>query len=364
MIRRKLMPDKYLLIIYIALLIAGLLAIYGAQTLHEPNGQYFQNHLHLLIYMLVMTIFILILPDFFNLLDKIVPLLLVVTLLLLVAVLIFGITVPGSYAKRWILIASSFTIQPSEIAKITTTIYLASVLSKKGEKLFDFKKGLFPPLIVLLLISVLILIEPDSGTALLFAMVGFSIFSYAGIPNKTLIISAIFLLALFVIFVFNVPYMKSRVNAYFDPKSQSEEDIYQIRRAKLAFNYGGIYGIPDENIGEISVHLPAALTDFIFASVSQKYGLIGDIIILSLFLSFTIRGFIISSRIKDLFLKNISFGITIFISLQAYLNIMVATLMIPTTGMPLPIISYGRNALAVNMIMFAILLKITQRREL
>ena len=112
MIRRKLMPDKYLLIIYIALLIAGLLAIYGAQTLHEPNGQYFQNHLHLLIYMLVMTIFILILPDFFNLLDKIVPLLLVVTLLLLVAVLIFGITVPGSYAKRWILIASSFTIQP------------------------------------------------------------------------------------------------------------------------------------------------------------------------------------------------------------------------------------------------------------
>lgn len=363
MIKRKLMPDKYLIIIYIALLIAGLLAIYGAQVIHEPNGQYFENHLHLLIFMTVITIFVLILPDFFNLLDTIVPLLLVGTLLLLIAVLIVGITVPGSYAKRWLLIASSFTIQPSEIAKITATIYLASVLSKKGEKLFDFQKGLFPPLIVLLLISILILLEPDSGTALLFAMVGFSIFSYAGIPNKTLILSAIFLLTLFIIFVFNVPYMKNRVNAYFDPQNQSEEDIYQIRRARLAFNYGGLSGIPDENILEVSTHLPAALTDFIFASVSQRYGFIGDIIILLLFLSFTIRGFIISSREKDLFLKNLSFGITIFISLQAYLNIMVATLMIPTTGMPLPIISYGRNALVINMIMFALLLKITQRRE-
>lgn len=361
--KRKLMPDKYLLIIYIALLLAGLLAIYGAQTIHEPNGLYFENHLSLLVFMLIVTIFMLILPDFFDFLDKVVPLLLIGTLLLLLSVLIFGITVTGSYAKRWILIGSSFTIQPSEIAKITVTIYLASVLSKKGEKLFDFKKGLFPPLLVLLLISILILVEPDSGTALLFAMVGFSIFSYAGIPNKTLIKSAILLFALFVIFVFNVPYMKSRVNAYFDPKNQSEEDIYQIRRANLAFNYGGLFGIPDENIGEISVHLPAALTDFIFASVSQKYGLIGDIIILLLFLSFTIRGFIISSRTNDLFLKNLSFGITIFISFQAYLNIMVASLMIPTTGMPLPIISYGRNALVVNMIMFAILLKITQRRE-
>ena len=363
MIKRKLMPDKYLLIIYAALLIAGLLAIYGAQIIHEPNGQYFENHLHLLIFMLAITILILILPDFFDLLDRIVPLLLVGTLLLLIAVLIFGITVPGSYAKRWLLIASSFTIQPSEMAKITITIYLASVLSKKGEKLVDFKKGLFPPLLVLLLISILILVEPDSGTALLFAMVGFSIFSYTGIPTKNLIISAIFLLLLFIIFIFNVPYMKNRVNAYFDPQNQSEEDIYQARRARLAFNYGGISGIPDENILEVSTHLPAALTDFIFASVSQRYGLIGDIIILMLFFSFTIRGFIISSRINDLFLKNISFGITIFISLQAYLNIMVATLMIPTTGMPLPIISYGRNALTANMVMFAILLKITQRIE-
>ena len=363
MVKRKLIPDRYLLIIYVALLIAGLVAIYGAQTIHEPNGNYFNNHLKLLSIMIAGTIILLIVPDFFDLIDKMVPLLLLVTLVLLAWVYFFCITVAGSLAKRWLLIAPGITIQPSEIAKITFSIYLASVLSKKGEKLFDIKKGLAPPFAVLCAISGLILIEPDSGTALLFAMVGFSIFFYGGIPFRSLLLSALFLMIVFALFIFNVPYMRSRVNSYLDPHSQSEEDIYQIRRAKLAFNYGGVTGIPDEKIRDVSTHLPAALTDFIYASVSQRYGLIGNIIILLLFLSFTIRGFIISSRTNDLFLKNLSFAITMFISVQAYLNIMVATLMIPTTGMPLPIISYGRNALVINMIMIAILLKITQRRE-
>ena len=363
MINRKLFPDKYLLIIYIALLIAGLVSIYGAQTIHEPNTAYFSNHLKLLSFMLVFTIIMMIVPDFFTVLDKMVPFILLFTLILLVLVYFFGITVAGSYAKRWLLLPFGITIQPSEIAKITCSIYFASVLSKKGEKLIDVKRGLFPPLFILIVVSGLILIEPDSGTALLFSIVGFAIFFYGGIPLRSILLSGIFLLILFAIFIFSTPYMKSRVVSFLDPQSQPEEEVYQIRRAKLAFNYGGVTGIPDEYIGDVSTHLPAALTDFIYASVSQRYGLVGNLIILLLFLSFTIRGFIISSRTNDLFLKNLSFAITMFISVQAYLNIMVATLMIPTTGMPLPIISYGRNALVINMIMVAILLKITQRSE-
>lgn len=364
-IKRKLLPDKYLLIIYIALLIAGLVAIYGAQTVHEPGTEYFSNHLNLLLSMFVFSIIILIIPDFFDLIDRNVPLLLILTILLLIYVLIFGITVTGSFAKRWIYIPPGFTIQPSEIAKITITIYIASVLAKKGEKLNNIKKGLVPPLIILILVSILIAIEPDSGTSLLFAMVGFSMFFYGGIPLRSLIISWVFLLAIFIIFVLNVPYMKSRVDVYLSPEQQSEEDTYQMKRATLAFNYGGVTGIPDEEIRDVSTHLPAAITDFIFASIAQRYGLIGNLLILILFISFTARGFIISSRIKEnIFLKNLAFGITIFISFQAFLNMMVATLIIPTTGLPLPFISYGRNALVINMIMFTILLKITQRREL
>ena len=363
MLNRKLLPDKYLSIIYIALLVAGLVSIYGAQTIHEPNTAYFNNHLKLLSFMLALTVVMIIVPDFFSFLDRMVPFILLFTLILLVWVYFFGITVAGSYAKRWLLLPFGITIQPSEIAKITCSIYFASVLSKKGEKLIDIKKGLFPPLSILVVVSGLILIEPDSGTALLFSIVGFAIFFYGGIPFRSIFLSGILLSILFILFIFNTPYMKSRVVSYLDPQNQPEEEVYQIRRAKLAFNYGGITGIPDEKIKDLSTHLPAALTDFIYASVSQRYGLIGNLIILLLFLSFTIRGFIISSRTNDLFLKNLSFAITMFISVQAYLNIMVATLMLPTTGMTLPIISYGRNALVVNMIMVGILLKITQRRE-
>ncbi|MEI0531098.1 FtsW/RodA/SpoVE family cell cycle protein [Brachyspira pilosicoli] len=363
MLKRKLLPDKYLLIIYIALLAAGLVAIYGAQTIHEPNEPYFYNHLKLLLIMLAVNFIILVVPDFFNLIDRFMPAILIGTLLLLIAVLIFGISVEGSYAKRWLSIFGIFTIQPSEIAKITLVLYLSSVLTNKGDKLKHVHNGLLPPLIVLVIICLLIMLEPDSGTALLFALVGFSMFFYGGIPLRYLISAGILLGFIFILFILNTPYMKARVISYLTPHTQSQEEMYQINRAKLAFNYGGISGIPDEEIREASTHLPAALTDFIFASIAQRHGFIGNIILLLLFFSFTIRGFIISSSIKDIFLKNISFGINIFISGQAYLNMMVATLMLPTTGMPLPFISYGRNALVINMIMFAILLKITQRRE-
>lgn len=355
--------DIYISLIYTAILICGLVSIYGAESIHGAEDSLFINHVKLIGFMIVVSLIILLLPDFFNFLDKLVPFLLLFTVLLLIAVLVFGITVDGSYARRWLLIVPGFTVQPSEIAKITFVIYLASVLSKKGEKLFDFKKGLVPPLLVLLAISFLIMIEPDSGTAMLFSIVGFAMFFYAGIPIRSLILSGILLMVIFIIFIFNVPYMKSRVSAYLEPNRQSEEDVYQIKRAKLAFNYGGMDGISDDEIKDTSTHLPAALTDFIYASIAQRFGLIGDIIVLLLFLAFTVRGFIISVRINDLFSKYLSFGITMFISIQAYLNMMVATLIIPTTGMPLPFISYGRNALVINMLMAAILLKITQRSE-
>lgn len=161
MSKRKLLPDKYLVIIYIALLAAGLVAIYGAQTIHEPNEPYFYNHLKLLLMMLVVNFIILIVPDFFDAIDRFMPAILIGTLLLLIAVLIFGISVEGSYAKRWLSIFGVFTIQPSEIAKITLVLYLSSVLANKGDKLKHVSNGLIPPLIILMLICLLIMFEPD-----------------------------------------------------------------------------------------------------------------------------------------------------------------------------------------------------------
>lgn len=356
--KTKIMPDIYMTLIVMSIILSGILAIYVTEPIHNPDQGYFVKHFNLIIYMFLFSLIIIFSPNFINLLDRFVPIILLITLLLLIYVLIFGISSEGSYAKRWIKIGN-FTIQPSEIAKLSSIIYFASVLSKKGEKLFNWKKGLVPPLSILIIISLLILREPDAGTAMLFAFVGFIMFFYAGIPLRSLILTGILLFIIFVVFIFNVSYMRTRVTSYLDPNN-SRDETYQIKRANLAYNLGGISGLDDDALLETSTHLPAAITDFIYASIAQRYGFVGNIIILFLFLSFTIRGFIISSRTNNLFYKYIVFGVTMFISMQAYLNMLVATLIIPTTGIPLPFISYGRNAVVINIIMVALLLKITR----
>ena len=356
--KTKIMPDIYMTLIVMSIILSGILAIYITEPIHNLGQEFFVKHFYLVMIMFGFSLVIIFSPNFFDFLDKLVPIILLVTLLLLLYVLIFGISSDGSYAKRWIKIGN-WTIQPSEIAKISSVIYFSSVLSKKGEKLSNLPKGLLPPLIVLIIICSLIIIEPDSGTAILFAVVGLLMFFYAGIPLRFLIFTGILLLIIFSLFVFTTPYMKKRLTSYFDPNN-SIDDTYQTRRATLAFNLGGVSGLDDDALLETSTHLPAAITDFIYASIAQRYGFIGNIIILFLFLSFTIRGFIISSRLENLLYKYIVFGITMFISVQAYLNMLVATLIIPTTGIPLPFISYGRNAIVINMIMVALLLKITR----
>lgn len=356
--KTKIVPDIYMTLIVVSIILAGVLAIYVSEPIHNPNQNFFNNHFTLLINMFVLSLIIIFSPNFFPTLDKLVPIILFITLLLLIYVLIFGISSEGSYARRWIKVGG-ITLQSSEIAKLTSVIYFSSVLSKKGEKLSNWQKGLMPPLSILIIISILIMIEPDSSTAMLLAFVGFIMFFYAGIPLRSLIFTGVLLAVVFVVFIFNNAYMMTRITSYLD-LNNSADDTYQIRRANLAFNLGGINGLNDEALIETSTHLPAAITDFIFASVAQRYGFMGNMIILLLFLSFTIRGFIISSRLENLFYKYIVFGVTMFISVQAYLNMMVATSLIPTTGIPLPFISYGRNALVINIIMVALLLKITR----
>lgn len=356
--KNKLIPDIYMILIYFSILLSGVLAVYTAEPIHEPQGKFFNNHLNVVIAMSIVSLFIIYSPNFFGLIDKLVPFILLVTFFLLIYVVFLGVTVEGSYAKRWISLGT-FVIQPSEIAKLSMIIYFASVLSKKGGKLYTLKKGLLPLLIILLSISILIMLEPDSSTAILFALVGFILFYYAGIPLRYLIGSALILGLIFVIFIFNTPYMKERIYSYINPNALPDSS-YQSKRANLAFSLGGETGLSDEALSEVSTHLPAAITDLIYVVIAQRFGFIGNMIVLILFLLFTIRGFIISSRSDNLFYKYLSFGITLFISLQAFINMMVATGVLPTTGMPLPFISYGRNALVVNMTMLALLLKVTR----
>lgn len=360
--KNKTLPDIYMTLVSLTIIAFGILAIYSTEIMINPDIPSFKNHVALVIAMLIIGFIIIVSPDFFKFIDSKVPIILVITFILFVLLRIFGIGVEGSVARRWLYLPLGFTLQPSEVAKITAVVYFASVLSKKGEKLNNIKKGLFPPLIVLLLICVAIAFEPDLGTSMLFAAVGFTMFFYSGIPIRFLVLSGLLLLFIFILFVFNVPYMKNRIQTYLEPNSK-ESSVYQMSRAKAAFEQGSLLGLPDEEYNDTNIRLPAHKTDFIFAAIARKYGFVGDITLLLLYLVFIVRGFTISLRAYDLFQKYMAFGFTICIGIQAYLNILVATLIIPTTGIPLPFISYGRNAFIVNMIMLSIILKISRRSK-
>lgn len=353
--KNKMFPDRYLLSTVIALIVVGFFAIHNTSTVYGTKDEIFSGYISVLIVSSVLSAIIIFLPSLTDMLDKIVIVLVVFTILLLIIVLFTGVRTGN--ARRWIGV-DNFTIQPSEIAKLTIVIYLSSVLSKKGKKMTEFKRGFFPPLIVLVLMSILIAVEPDFSTALFFSLIGFIIFIYAGTPFKFVLLVGICVLFLGACLVLNNTYMFERLENHFTDKSG-----YQINQAIMVFSHSGIWGMPLDELIQSPIHLPAGITDFILAAVAQNLGLIGTIIVVFLFFFFMVRGLIIVSRIDDTFSKYLAFSIVVAITTQAYINMLVAVSVIPITGIPLPFISYGRNSLFVSMMMSAILLNLSRKAE-
>ena len=352
--KKKLIPDIYLLLIVIVLVITGFLAVHNTSITYNLKEDIFEGYIALLIFSCIISIIIIFMPSLTKILDKSVMGLVFVTIVILILVFIPGMGLKSGNARRWIDIGGLFTFQPSEFAKLTIIIYLSSVLSKKGNKLHLFKKGFLPPLVVLIIIVALIAIEPDFGTAMFFAIVGFLIFFYTGIPIIYLIAVGTVIFILGVLFVTSQPYMYERIQGF------TNQSGYQISQAIASFERGGIFGMPLEEIIENPIHLPAAITDFILASIAQSMGLFGTVLVALSFLFFMIRGFVIVKRIDDLFSRYLAFSIVISITTQAYTNMLVAVSLLPITGMTLPFISYGRNSMFITMIMCSILLNISR----
>lgn len=352
--KKNTLPDIYLTLIVSILIIFGVVAIYNTSIVYLESQENFFGHIGVLIFSVILSIALTFLKNIEKILDKSVPWVLGITIFFLVLVIIPGVALRAGGAGRWLDVFGLFTFQPSELAKLSIALYLANVLSKKGEKLSTLKKGLLPPLSVLILMIMLIIIEPDFGTAMLFAIVGFSIFFYAGVPLRYLIATGIIVLGIFILLITQNPYMSERIKGY------NNKNSYQTEQAKESFRQGGLAGNKFENIIEKPVHLPAAITDFMLASFAQHYGFFGCALVVILFFLFMIRGFVLVDRMENMFLKYLAFAIVVFITSQAYLNILVSIAAIPTTGMPLPFISYGRNTLFITMIGVGVLLNITR----
>lgn len=279
----------------------------------------------------------------------------VVFMLILVDFTPLGVTVNG--AKRWIMLGP-MQFQPSELTKPAVIMLLANAFHKDAV-LFDEHKIMryFLPILVMVF---LVFKQPNLSMVILLGIVSIITYINAGGSVK-MFLSMVGTALLGLVFLIK-PYQLSRLKIWLNPEIDPYGAGYNIIQSLLAFAAGGLWGVGFGNSKQKLAWLPEGHTDFIFAVIGEEFGFLGCLLIIGLFLTFIQRGLIVSSRCSNMFGKLLASGITFSIGVQAFINMGVSSSFIPTTGVPLPFISYGGTSLLVSMCMVGVLLNISKKR--
>lgn len=265
-------------------------------------------------------------------------------LALLIAVLLFG-------QERFNAQRSFFngSIQPSELVKLIAVIYIADWLSSKGEKIRDIGYGLIPFAVLIGAIAGLIVLQPDFSTAGVIILVAAIMFFLAGADIKQIVIGLLVSGFTFLMLMVNSTYAQERINSYLDALNDPTQASYHVQQAMIALGSGGLTGVGPGASRQKFGYLPFPHTDSVFAVLGEELGLIGALVVLSLFASLAYRGFRIALRAPDAFGTLVATGITCWIAIEALVNVAVMTGILPLTGTPLPFISYGGSSLVSLM---------------
>jgi len=278
------------------------------------------------------------------------PLFLVSLILLLIVLLShFGVSALG--ARRWLVIGT-LNFQPSEIVKFAICIYFAKIASRAKGAL-----SYFTPLVI---VMILIMLQPDLGTTLIVATIGLSQIFVSGV-NLWYLLGAVAsgLLAGIPLVLFS-SYRKERLLTFLQMTQDPLGKSYHIRQILLALGSGGIFGVGLGASRQKYLFLPEASTDSIYAVIAEELGLIGGMVIITLFVYFVIRALKVARSAPDTFSKVLAIGITVWIGGQAFLNIASMVALVPLTGIPLPFISYGGSSLVMILAACGILLNISR----
>jgi len=283
-----------------------------------------------------------------------------ITTVLLVAVFFF----PGSHnTHRWIRFGPFFTFQPSEIAKPVLVLFLAWFLHNRLNAINDWRHTLARAAVVPVAFMALVLRQPDLGTALVLGGVTAMILILAGMDWKYLMGAALAALPGLLALLFMVPWRRQRMLAFLDPSADPQGAGFHITQSLIAVGTGGLTGRGYMEGMQKLFYLPEASTDFIFANIAEELGFIGAMCIVLLFVVFGVRGLRAAFRTRDPFLRLVAFGITTSILLQAFFNISVVLSLVPTKGIPLPLISSGGTSLFFTLASIGVLLNITRLAE-
>ncbi len=353
--------DRGLVTTVALLLVTGIIMVTSSSLDYSENTysgafNFVNRHLVYLLIMIVAAALVLNVP--IKSWQRYGPYLLVVGIFLLALVLVAGRVVNGS--RRWLAIGS-ISIQVSELIKLFILVYIAGYLVRRTDEIQTQLTGFIKPLIVLVLISGLLLLQPDFGAVVVILLTtlamlflgGAKLWQFAGLSitvGTTLSLIAI-----------NQPYRLQRLTTFLDPWADPFGSGYQLTQSLIAFGRGGVFGQGLGNSLQKLSYLPEAHTDFVFAVLAEELGMIGVFFVLILFLILFIKAMKIGR--KSLlqgrpYAAYLSYGIGFWLTIQALINIGVTTGALPTKGLTLPFISYGGNSLLVSGIAIAILLRV------
>lgn len=278
---------------------------------------------------------------------------------LLIAVLVVGVRANGS--TRW-LQAGPITIQPSEIAKLTTVLFLATIVSRREWSMRRLRDFFWPVAISVGTVAGLVILQPDLGTTLLVAAGAFAVLVASAAPfvwvagSGLLACGAAFLAAV------SSPYRWARVTAFLDLQADPLGSSYQAVQSLVALGTGGLFGV---GLGASRARwsfLPNAHTDFVFSIIGEETGLVGSLTVVVLFTFFTLAGVYVAYRAVDRFGRLVAIGITTWLAAQAIVNIGGVTGVLPITGVPLPFVSFGGTALVTALVGVGVLISVARHQ--
>ncbi len=292
---------------------------------------------------------------------KLSKLLLFLSIILLAGLLFFKFIGLIKGAARWIPLGP-LSFQVSDFAKYALIFHFARLITDKRDFIKDLNESYYPLLTLLLTVVALIAFAPNFSTASLVAIIGFSLMFLGGVRLKHLLFTAVPLIPLAGMFAIAQPYRVARLLSFFNGGDEQQLS-YQVRQALIGLGNGGLFGLGIGESKQRELFLPLSYNDFVFVIIGEEFGFIGAIAVLALFALFFICGLIIAKNAADGFGRFVALGITITIVLYAFINIAVASHVLPTTGVPLPFISYGGTALLFNSIGVGILVSISRKRK-
>lgn len=284
----------------------------------------------------------------------------VVSLVLLGLVLIPGIGTEVSGSRRWLVLPGIGGFQPAELAKFAICLYLAHWLDRRGREVRGLSSGLIPFVVLVVPGFLLISLEPDLGTAGVYIVTAIAVYFMAGANLGYLTAIGAAVAGAAYLMVTSTPYQLERVKSFLDPFRDPLDTGYNAVQSLLALGLGGVTGAGLGASRLKYLYLPAPSTDFIFAIIGEEWGLIGTLTVLALFVMIAYQGYRIAIHAPDTFSGLLAAGITTWLVVQACINMMVVSALLPVTGIPLPFISYGGSALIINLLGVGILLSISR----